>query len=930
MTSGAGTIFGRSDAVATVEQFLAERERLPGALVIRGEAGIGKTTIWRAALELAAGDGLVVLGASPSEAEAKLAFAGIADLLEPQLDHVLPVLDPPQGRALRAALLLDDDGPGDALDQRRVAAAFLSALRAIAESGPVVVAVDDVQWLDPPTAQILAFALRRLRTEPVAFVMAERATAESSLPLDLGRAPAELRVERLGLEALGFDAVRALVHDRVGVALARPVLRRLHELSAGNPFAAIEIAEALVRRGSPDPGEEFVVPPTLHELAGERLSALPPRTRALLPVLAALPEPTLPRLRAALGGDAEVWTGIDGALRAGVVLRDGEQLRFAHPLLASAAYSELSPGERERLHRRLAESADDPEERGRHLALVASRPDESIAAGIELAAEVAFRRGASDAAAGLYARAGALTPKHDRESARRRLIREARCVLHGGDPHGAKRLLEAAAADSEPGNARAELLTELSRVYQYGLDWRSAVECSRRALEDAERGSPLRAQLEFDLACALFLLDEPRESLAHARAAAGLAEALGDRTLLAEALGIEARERALLGDRGYEAVARRALELETPDMPALERPGDTIATVREWCDDFDAALVELWTTYERAHDLGEETHQIWTLPRISRILSLRGALADALEHAQHGYERALDAGQLANQAVALGSRALAETYLGRVGAARRTIAEALRLVAASGSPSAHGVAAWALGLLELSLGRSEAAHDALGPLVAVARATGIGEPGAMRFVPDEVEALVGLGEADAAADLLAWYEGAARSAGRRSALALAARCHGLLAAHAGDPARAAELLGRALTLHEGVPLPFERARTLLALGSAQRRARERRAARTSLEEAAAEFERLQAQLWAERARDELARIGGRAPAGDRLTPNETRVAELVAEGFTNREVAARLFLSPKTVEFHLRNVFRKVGVRSRTELSKRLPETADH
>jgi DNA-binding CsgD family transcriptional regulator len=923
-----GTIFGRSDALAAVTRFLGERDRLPGALVIRGEAGIGKTTLWQAAVDAARAEAFTVLEASPAEAETKLAFAAVADLLERELEDVLPDLESPQRRALRAALLLDEDGAA-APDERRIAVAFLAALRALAARGPLLVALDDVQWLDPPSAEVLAFALRRLRDDPVALVVSERVAGAAPLPLGLGRVTGSLDVEALVLDGLDFAALRALVHERLGMTLARPALRRLHELAAGNPFAALEIGEALRRRGALDPGEEFPVPPTLHDLAAERLRALPRETAALLPILAALPEPTPARLEAATGPEVDTRAASEAAVKAGVLVRDGERLRFTHPLLASAAYSELSAQERDSLHRRLAASAADPEERGRHLALVAREPDGKVAASIDLAAEVALRRGAGDAAAGLYARARALTPPADAAAARRRLILEARCLLHGGDSAGARDLLEAAVGACDPGEPRAELLCELAGVYLYGVDYRAAVERARRGMSETAAGTPLHAKLMLVIACAQLLLDEPHEAIASAHEADELGSRLGDAAIRAEALAIEARARALIGDRGYEQIAARALSLAPPGMVEMLTPRDYFAAMQEWADDFDGALAALRRTYADADVEREETPQTWTLVRIGRTLATAGAWLEGLDYAEEGYERALDAGQVANQVYALGCRAFAEAWLGRAEAARASADDALRLAASTEAPFGRQLAGWALGLLELSLGRAEAAHRALAPLVDEARAVGVREPGAMRFVPDAVEALVETGEAAAAEDLLAWYEDAARAAERKSALALSLRCRGILAASAGDAERAVALLAQALERLEGLALPVERARTLLALGSAQRRARERRAARASLEEAVAAFEGLGARPWVERARAELARVGGRAATGHDLTPNEAQVAGLVAEGLTNKEVAARLFLSTKTVEFHLRNVFRKVGVKSRTELSRRLPETAD-
>ena len=924
----AGAIFGRTDSVAAVTAILCEVDRLPAALAIRGEAGIGKTTIWRAAVDAARAASFTVLTASPSEAETKLAFAAVADLLERDLDDALADLALPQRRALRTALLLEE-AAGAAPDERAIAVAFLAAVRALATRGPLVIAIDDVQWLDPPSAEILAFAARRLRDEPVAVVLTERVSEQLPLPLGLDRTTGSLRLERLTLDALDFDALRALVHERLGLTLARPALRRLHELSAGNPFAALEIGEALVRHGTLDPGEEFPVPPTLQELARERLRALPAESAAVLPVLAALPDPTPMRLDAVAARDADVHAGVEGALRAGVLARDGERLRFTHPLLASAAYAELSVDERDRLHRRLAESAHDPEERGRHLALVVREPDEDVAAAIDVAAEVALRRGASDAAAGLYARARAVTPGTDLDAARRRLLLEARSLLHGGDSLGARDLLEAALGESQPGEARAEILWELAGVYLFGLDYRRAVDRSREALGDVPAGSLLQARLMLLMACAELLLDEPRESIAHAHEAAVLAARVGDAEVEAEALAIEARERALLGDPQHVRLVERALELESPSTPAMLRPTDYFAVLHEWADDFDGALAALQRTYSGADVDREETPQTWTLVRISRTLGLMGAWPEALDHAQQADERALDAGQLPNRVFTLGCRAFAEACLGWEESARAAAGEALTIAESVEAPTGRRVAGSALGLLELSLGDAGAAHHALAPFVDEVRELGVGEPGAMRFVPDAVEALVEIGEPAVAAELLGWYEAAARTVGRSSAIALSVRCRGLLAAAAGDVEQAVDLLEEALHRLEDVPLPLERARTLLALGTGQRRARERRAARESLEAAAAAFGELGATLWAERARAEIARIGGRVAAGPELTPNEMQVAQLVAEGLTNKEVAARLFLSPKTVEFHLRNVFRKVGVKSRTELTRRLPEAVD-
>jgi DNA-binding CsgD family transcriptional regulator len=302
------------------------------------------------------------------------------------------------------------------------------------------------------------------------------------------------------------------------------------------------------------------------------------------------------------------------------------------------------------------------------------------------------------------------------------------------------------------------------------------------------------------------------------------------------------------------------------------------------------------------------------------LLCLTGEWDAALDHARRGLELSRNDGTKTNEALLWGRMASVAAHRGDKRAARTAANESIR--ASAGGTSRTTLAA--LGLLELSLRRPDAAHEYLGPLVADVRSIGIVEPGAMRFATDDVEALVAVGDLDAAETLLDWYEGEARRLRRRSALATSARCRGLLASARGAPQQALDHLAVALQHHDAVPLPFERARTLLSLGATQRRLRRRRDARATLDGALAAFEALGANLWVERTREEIARIGGRTPIGDELTPTERRVAELAAAGRRNREVARELFLSEKTVEFHLRNVFRKLGIRARTELSHRL------
>jgi DNA-binding CsgD family transcriptional regulator len=348
------------------------------------------------------------------------------------------------------------------------------------------------------------------------------------------------------------------------------------------------------------------------------------------------------------------------------------------------------------------------------------------------------------------------------------------------------------------------------------------------------------------------------------------------------------------------------------------------AVLRMFADDLAGARAGLERGRARAVESGDEA----SLPLLLRYLSvvelLSGDWGSAERYADEGYDAALQTGQPSQQAVLAGSRALVAAHTGDADAARATAEEALRLADATGSGFAGLLARSALGLLELSLGDAERAAHELEPLLETTETAGVREPGLARFVPDAIEARIRLGQLEGAAGLLTTHEERARGLDRPSALAAAARCRGLLLAARTDLDGARAALDAAFAEHARVRLPFERGRTLLALGAIERRAKRKRAAREALQEALGVFERLGARLFAEQARLELGRIGGRAPATDRLTPTERRVAALVAEGRSTKEVAAMLFVSPKTVEGHLSRIYVKLGIHSRAALAREL------
>ena len=322
----------------------------------------------------------------------------------------------------------------------------------------------------------------------------------------------------------------------------------------------------------------------------------------------------------------------------------------------------------------------------------------------------------------------------------------------------------------------------------------------------------------------------------------------------------------------------------------------------------------------RAQELGDESSRPYVLYLLAQVEYLLGNLERALDCAREGQEAAAQSGQPLYAVYNLAIESLVE---GRPEHAREAARRALELMPEGGGESGM-LASSVLGHLELALENPKGVVACLEPKVELVRREGLGEPGAIRFVIDQIEALVDLGRREEAGELLEWYEGHARRLERATALANCMRCRGLLAAQAGMVDEAIGHYEEALTFHRQVDLPLDRGRTLLALGLAQRRLKRRRKARETLEEALNVFERIGAGLWAERARAELKRISGRAARPGALTPAEERVAALVAEGRTNREVAASLYLSERTVEGHLSHVFGKLGIRHRSELARAL------
>src|SRR5215213_10182776 len=919
-------IIARERELETLRAFFEAGSPTPAALVLEGDAGIGKTTLWRAGVAAAANRRYRCLTAAGSPAEAQLTFSAVSDLFDGVVDEVLPELPPPQRRALAVALLLEDAN-GPAPDQRAVGLAFLGALRVLASHTPVLLAIDDVQWLDRPSTSVLAFALRRLQDERVTILLARRISGKQSGPDDLDRLLPEERLTRIRLGSLAVGPLHRLLATRFALTLPRPLLVRLHEAARGNPFLALELGRTLLRRDRlPAPGEPLPVPSGQRQLLIGRIAELPPEARDAVLVVAALARPDSELVTAALASPTA-----EEAIETAVLERDDGRIRFSHPLFASAVYGEASRADRRRVHRQLAAVVRDQEERARHLALATEGADAEIAAALEEAARASRARGAPDAAAELAEQARRLTPDDTPDDGWRRAVDAAQYHHQAGDNEPARLLLDEVVASAPGGDTHARALNILWAILIHEQGLAASEPLLERALPEAEDPA-LRAQISADLALSRYARGDVAGAASYARAVVELAEELDRPALLADALAEIATLELLVG-HGLRTDLLERVDLLTEglrpesaqDATYLMRAGSRCALVLLYADRFDQARARFEALHE--HAVHEHNFLPHALSYLGLLEAWSGNWTSALRYADESEEAAVDAGLPILRDRALLLRAFVDARLGRVDAARAAAEEAFRLAERGNRLNVIRVLG-ALGFLELSLENPQGAARHLSRAVEVEEASGFRDPGVTRFHGDYIEALVSAGELARAEQPLQWLEERGATLDRPSARASAARCRGLLLAARGAAEPAFAAFERSLREHDRLPDRFERGRTLLALGATERRAKQKRRARETLSQALAVFEEVDAELWTDKARAELARIGGRAPPGDELTSSERRIAELVAEGKTNKEVAAILFVADRTVESALTQIYRKLGVRSRTELARRLASRA--
>lgn len=908
-------VVGREAELFEVEAFLDAAADGFAALVLEGEAGIGKTTVWWEARRRAEQRDALVLACRMSAAEAKFSFAGVADLLSALGEEAFEGLPAPQRAALDVALLRAAPTGQSGLASA-VAAAFLGVLRGLAETREILVAVDDWQWLDVPSRRVLEFAARRLETERIGLLCTVR--APSTVPPITG-AVADARLRRMTLDALSLAALGRIVADELGRSLPRPLLERISQASRGNPFYALEIARLLDDQGSERSADAGIpVPDDLRRLTAARIRRLPRDAREVVLLAAVLSAPDIRTI------DVE---SLASAEQAGIVRVDDQgRVEFAHPLLASAAYRSLSSARRRQLHRHAAELVSDPEQQARHLAFGSDRSDDVVAAQLDAAAALAEARGAPDAAAEFAELAAARTPADHTAAHAARLLHAARFHFDVGDLGQAEALAREVITGSATRSLRASALQLAAQLSARRSNFTEAAGLATAALDCAGEDDRLRAGIRLDLVYCAVSLGDLAVAEVQARAAVRDAKAAGDKGVLADALAVVTMAE-FLGGRGFardRLETALALEEGRGVGAFLMRPHVIDGMLELWTGELDRALASLGAVHAETTERGQEG----LTPMLSLYLVWAAVWRGELEQAARWSEEALTAARLledpTTSGISLAASALVHAHDGRTELARTEATEACSLFERLEFRSGLIWPLWALGLAELSEENPAAVDGLLGPLAQKVAAMGPGDPVLAMFLPDEIEALIELGALNRAQAYLEPFETRARELDRPWALAAAARCRGALASARGEPELAFGSFERALAEHERTTMPLERARTLLVTGTAYRRSKQWGRARAALKQALELFERVGAPRWAERARAQLARIGGVAVADDGLTETELRIANLAALGLSNHQVAERAFVSVKTVEANLTRVYRKLGLRSRGGLARAL------
>jgi DNA-binding CsgD family transcriptional regulator len=882
------------------------RQGMSAALVLVGDPGVGKTALLEEAAAGAAG--FRVLRARGVQSEAELAFAALLELCRPILG-ALERLESRQADALTATLGLSEDQGATPF---AIGAATLSLLAAAAEERPLLLLVDDAHWLDRASADALAFAVRRLHVDAVAALFAMRPGE--------GRPFSSRQLPELEVEGLDGPSAAILLADRrndLDAAERAAVLG----LARGNPLALLELPRDVVAQSRAEPVR---VGKQLEHAFRARAEALPEQSRRALVVAAAVSTGDLDVLGAALESLQLSLDNLEPAEAAGLLSLDAGVLAFRHPLVRSALYHAADPAERRRAHAALAEALPDDDRGAWHLAAASIGPDVRAATALEQAAVTATLRSGFAAAAAAYERAARLSER--REDRLRRLSAAADAAWLAGRTAHALSLIEEALALAADDARRGELLHLRGTIEHFAGD-------SARAAATLEHAAALLATSNPHLAClslteangSLLAAGEIRRAVVLSKRLVEIADRSQTDEYLLTSLG---RGSALLMDgRPEEGLPflRDAAEMIRGQELLSSNPRNLpwAAMAAYWLGDISsmASYAAAATRWAREHAA------VATLTFAVRLLARAQLITGRWAAARASLEESLDGARIAgltNQQVqSLGMLAWLDAAQGREDECRRKVEEA-RALADSVNLLWRNDLLRALVLLELGTGLVE-------PSPVDRLRSGLGNPPLLRdtpasaTAPELVEALIRAGDADAAAELLEPFADEAERIGQPFPQAVALRCCGLLAAEDTYEPQ----FQRALKFHALDDNIFATARTWLAYGERLRRSGRRIDAREQLKQAIGVFDRLDAIPWSERARSELRATGERVSARklattEELTPQELQVAMLAADGKTNREVGAQLFLSPKTIEWHLGHVYRKLGIRSRSKLARAL------
>ena len=876
--------------------------------MVRGEAGVGKSALLGEAARRA--EGMTVLRAVGVESEAEFAFAGLHQVLAPGLGRV-DALPAPQAAALRGAFGLSAERTDDRF---LVSLGALGVLADLSDAGPVLVLVDDAQWLDRPSAEALGFMARRLGAEPVAMLLAAR---EGEARRFEGAGLPELR-----LRPLGRDDARRLLERRAGRAIAPHVAERLVALTGGNPLALMELPAALdapqLTGRAPLP-DRLPLTSRLEHAFADRARDLDERARAVLAVAVADDTGGLALVMRAAARMGAGVADLERVEASGLAAVTGDRLVLRHPLARSVLQRGLPFALRQAAHAALAEVLDGPEDADRrawHRAAATFVPDEEVAAELERTAERAGARGGHAAAATTLERAAQLSV--DERHRADRLASAAEAAWRSGRAPWAQALADQAEALAPDGRLRGRILSVRAAI----AFTRGAPADARAMLEEAASAAP-------DPASASDLLLRAAEAAVRAGDGEGterIRRRLDALPETGEMLG-----RTWL--RGVGAIAEGRVEEAAVLLAEVASRGESLGDPRAlvwaanagvWLGDAERALALQSRAIEFARVRGALATVAVALTRRGAFLAWHGRVdeagADGDEALRLTEEAGIDNSVAQSQAVLAAVAAMRGDEEG----CRAEAGRALAAAAARGLMPVWETATWSLALLEVGRGRYEAALEHLEPLVLGAWGAGSTPLSHYAAVPELVEAAVRAGRPELAGPALERFTRWSEVMGVGWAAALGERCRGLLAE--GDAAIAH--LEHALALHAGERWPLMGAVTRLHLGEALRRARRRTEARTHLRAAAAAFEGAGARLLADRAHAELRATGEavrpRTAGAEALTPQERRIARFVATGASNKEVASQLFLSPKTVEYHLAKVFQKLGIASRADLA-RLP-----